>query len=160
MQRFDSLFVRLAGVMLAAGIFATASTAARAAEPLVTISGGGTASFDDIEGLESQFSVGAVLRDDGTIEGHFVCMIVAFVTISGDVTDATWNGDGTVTLSGVAHGIEHTPDGPVPFDDCDFNVTLREGGPGVGGFVYQDCVVPPPGDAETIERGQIAITVH
>jgi hypothetical protein len=160
MQRSDSLCVRLAGVMLAAGIFVTASTSVRAAEPLVTISGGGTASFDDIEGLESQFSVGAVIRDDGTIDGHFMCMIVAVVTVSGDVTGATWNDDGTVTLSGVAHGVEHTPDSHAPFDNCKFNVTLREGGPGVGGFVYQDCVVPPPGDAETIEQGQIAITVH
>ena len=28
---------------------------------------------------------------------------------------------------------------------------------GVGHFIYNDCVVPPPGDAETVTKGHIFI---
>ncbi len=57
----------------------------------------------------------------------------------------------------VAHGIDHVFEFFGPFKDCDFEVTLFPGGPGGGGFVYQDCVVPDPGDAERVTKGKIKI---
>ncbi|MEX0714370.1 MAG: hypothetical protein WD278_18685 [Pirellulales bacterium] len=147
-------FAALAAVFALAGLPATA----QAAGPQVTVSGGGTASFDFVEGLESQFSVGAVIHDDGSVEGHFMCMIVGIVAISGHVTDGTLNADGSVTLSGVGHGIVLIPEVFGPFEDCPFEVTLWQGGPGVGRFFYSDCVAV--GDAETVESGHIMIKVH
>lgn len=136
------------------------TSAAQGQKPLVTVSGGGTASFDFFEGLESQFAIGAVIRNDGTVEGRFVCMIVGVVAISGNITDGVLNEDGSVTFSGVGNGIDLVPEVFGPFHDCAFEVTLWQGGPGVGGFLYNDCVVPPPGDAETVESGHIMIKVH
>lgn len=132
--------------------------AAHAARPLAKVSGGGTASFDDIEGLESQFAIGATIRDDGTAQGRFVCMIVGMVAITGDISNGVLNGDGSVTFSGVGHGIDLTPEFFGPFQGCEFEVTLWPGGPGVGGFVYSDCVVTD--DAETVESGTIMIKVY
>ncbi len=43
----------------------------------------------------------------------------------------------------------------MPFEDCEFTVTFRPGGPGEGGFVYTDCDVGP--DAETVSSGLIVI---
>ncbi|MGE0376605.1 MAG: hypothetical protein AB7I48_20515 [Planctomycetaceae bacterium] len=137
---------------------AIATATVQATPPAVTVSGGGTASFDFVDGLTSQFSIGAVIADDGEVQGHFMCMIVAVVTISGEITEGTLNDDGSVTFSGVGHGIDHILG--EPFEDCDFTVTLWSGGPGVGRFLYSDCVVPPPGDAETVEAGKIKIKVH
>lgn len=136
------------------------SGAALAGKPLVTVSGGGTASFDEVPGLESQFAVGATFRDDGSVDGRFVCMITGMVTISGDITDGSVNGDGSVTVSGTALGIDHVPEFFGPFKGCEFEVTLWPGGPGVGAFLYNDCVVPPPGDAETVTSGHIQIKAH
>lgn len=138
-------------------------SSAQASPPLVTVSGGGTADFVDFEG-STQFAVGAVIREDGSVTGHFTCMIVQVVTISGVVTDYDLNLDGegnleSVTLRGTAHGPDHFS-GEIPFFGCDFEVTLWPGGPGVGGFLYRDCVVPPPGDLETVRKGHIMIHQH
>lgn len=133
----------------------------QAGKPLATVSGGGIASFDLFEGLESQFAIGATIRSDGTSKGRFVCMIVGMVAISGDITDGALNADGSVTFSGVANGIDLVPDFFGPFKGCEFGVTLWPGGPGVGRFEYCDCVVPcEEPDAETVESGQIMINVH
>ncbi len=138
---------------------------ASAGRPLVTVSGGGTASFIGNPFFEtSQFSVGAVIRDNGRVTGHFTCMIVGVVTISGHVDDFDLNYDGggnleSVTLRGTAHGPDHFS-GEKPFTGCDFEVELFQGGPGTGMFIYSDCVVPPPGDHEIVTNGHIMLTDH
>ena len=125
--------------------------------PVGTVSGGGTADFVEFEGLSTQFSVGAVIREDGSVRGHFTCMMVHVVTISGIVEEAVLNEDGSVTLSGTAQGVDHLfPE--KPFFDCPFEVTLFAGGPGVGGFIYSDCVVTD--DIEVVRAGHIMINEH
>jgi hypothetical protein len=141
-------------VLVSAATMAMAS-AGHAGDAVAKVSGGGTATFDFVEGLQSQFAIGSTVYDDGSAKGHFVCMIVGVVAISGDVTDGSVNPDGSVTVSGDAHGIDHTFGGP--FGECPFTVTFWRGGPNVGQFLYSDCVVPPPGDAETVSKGRIKI---
>ena len=62
---------------------------------------------------------------------------------------------GSVTLQGVGAGCDLFFG--ERFEDCPFEMTLRTGEPGVGQFLYSDCVVPPPGNAETVIRGHIFI---
>ena len=119
-------------------------------DEVVFVSGGGTATFDDFEG-ETQFGVGAIVQEDGTAQGQFICAILGDFIIVGEVAQGTVHGDGSVTLAGVGHGVELGE----PFAGCDFSVTFRQGGPGGGGFVYTDCVVGP--DAETVSSGLIVI---
>ncbi len=143
------------GLVLVPVVAMAAVPVAHGAQRLAKVSGGGTATFDFIEGLQSQYAIGATAYDDGSAQGHFVCMIVGVVTISGEIAAGSSNSDGSVTFSGVGHGIDHLLGGP--FENCPFEVTLWAGGPGVGRFLYNDCVVPPPGDAETVSKGAIAI---
>lgn len=128
------------GLVLVSAVAMAVAPVAHGAQRLAKVSGGGTATFDFIEGLQSQFAIGATAYDDGSAQGHFVCMIVAVVTISGEVAKGSLNADGSVTFSGVGRGIDHVLGGP--FEDCPFEVTLWSGGPGVGRFLYNDCVVP------------------
>ena len=157
MRSVNRLFGCWAAVAMAGLLVVSMSGEVQAGDVLVTVSGGGTADFVEFEGLSTQFSVGAVIREDGSVTGHFTCMMVHVVTISGVVEDAVLNEDGSVTLSGTAHGVDHLfPE--KPFFGCPFEVTLFEGGPGVGGFIYSDCVVTD--DIEVVRKGHIMITEH
>ena len=69
------------------------------------------------------------------------------------------NSDGSVTFIGLAT-IQDQFFGTPPFiliKGEPFTVTLWEGGPGVGRFLYDDTVVPDPGDFETVATGRINI---
>lgn len=161
MQRFTVVSLKCAAVVIVAAIVSLASERAHADQPLLTVSGGGTAEFLDEDlnptGFTSQFSVGAAIDVDGTVSGHFMCMIVHVVTISGQVEEVDVNEDGSVTLYGIAHGVDHLfPE--KPFFDCPFSVTVYEGGPDVGGFIYSDCVVTD--DTEVVCKGHIMINEH
>jgi len=148
-------FQRRLGVVLVCALAMAMGPVAHGAQRLAKVSGGGTATFDFIEGLQSQFAIGATVYSDGSAKGLFMCMIVGVVTISGEVEKGSSNSDDSVTFSGVAHGIDHVLGGP--FEGCPFEITLWSGGPGVGRFLYNDCVVPPPGDYETVSKGGITI---
>ena len=84
-----------------------------------------------------------------------MCAILGIVQIQGQVSSGTVNPDDSVTLNGVGAGIDLILN--EPFEDCPFEVTLRGAIPGVGGFTYSDCVVPAPGDDETVTKGHIFI---
>ena len=121
---------------------------------LARVSGGGEAEFVAFPG-STIFGVGANVYADGSAVGSFMCMIPGVFVIQGQALTGTLNGDGSVTLQGVGAGYDLILG--ERFEDCAFEVTLRTGGPGVGGFTYSDCVVPPPGDTEIVIRGHILI---
>lgn len=133
---------------------------ATATMPVVTVTGGGRATFDpgeELEGMETKFSVGAQLYGDGSANGHFNCLVEGIVVIAGDVLSGKMNPDGSVTLEGLATWAD-TEFGI--FRNEPFVVTLEAGGPGVGHFVYADRITGPDGDAETVSHGQIKINSH
>jgi len=127
----------------------------------VKVSGGGTATFDFFEG-GTVFSAQASIDADGDVDGHFFCQIAGVVAIIGDdLTEATVNADGSVTLYGIAHGFDAAVG---VFEDMPFAVQLWPGGPGTGRFLYDDPVVGPSGgvdlaegDYETVATGQVRI---
>ncbi len=112
------------------------------------------AEFDDFEGT-TVFGVGANVYDDGSADGSFMCMIPGVFVIEGQALTGTLNPDGSVTLQGVGAGYDLVFG--ERFENCPFAVTLWTGGAGVGRFLYNDCVVSPPSDAETVIRGHIFI---
>jgi hypothetical protein len=147
--------------VLAAALLLAAPAAARAADPVAMVNGGGRADFVatphslTTSGF-TNFSAGLTVYDDGTASGHFVCEIPGIVIVSGDVLEGSVNDDGSVTVSGLAHGYFH-PDAML-FTDLPFAVTFRAGGPGVGGFDYVDGSFPPDlYDTELVSRGKIKI---
>jgi len=139
---------------------------ARGADPVAMVVGGGTADFIATPNSVNtsgytNFSIGVTVYDDGTAQGHFVCQVPGIVIISGDVLEGTVNLDGSVTVSGVAHGYDHTI--PLLYTDMPFTVTFRAGGPGVGGFDYRDesgfFPLPTQFDTELVRRGMIGISI-
>ncbi len=118
------------------------------------VNGGGEAEFDLFPG-STIFGVGANVYDDGSAVGSFMCMIPGVFVIQGQALTGTLNPDGSVTLQGVGAGYDLVLG--ERFENCPFEVTLWTGGPGVGHFLYNDCVVQPPGDAETVIRGHILV---
>jgi hypothetical protein len=159
MRKILSLFI--------AGLLATWSVAATSAplkaKAVAKVSGGGTADFIVTPNSVTtsgftDFSVGVTVYDDGTAQGHFVCMIPAVVTISGDVLTAVVNGDGSVTVTGLGRGYDHFSQ--TAFSDLPFSARFRRGGPAVGGFDYRDesgYFGPGQFDTEVIRRGMIQI---
>ena len=127
------------------------------------VSGGGTADFVatansvNTSGF-TDFSIGATVYDDGTAQGHFVCMVPAVVTISGDIVGGRRNADGSVTVWGLARGYDHFF--KTTFVNMTFTATFREGRAGVGGFDYRDesgFFNPTQFDTEVVRRGMIKI---
>ena len=125
------------------------------------VSGGGTADFVatpnsvNTSGF-TDFSIGATVYDDGTAQGHFVCMVPAVVTISGDIVGGQRNADGSVTVWGLARGYDHFF--KTTFVNMSFTATFREGRPGVGGFDYRDesgFFGMGQFDTEVVRRGMI-----
>jgi hypothetical protein len=127
------------------------------------VQGGGTADFLDTPNAVNttgytNFSVAATIYGDGAAKGSFICQVPGIVIIAGDVLGGWVNDDGSVTIVGLAHGYDHTV--PLRFTDLPFMVTLREGGPGEGGFDYRDesgFFGPGQFDTELVRRGMIAI---
>lgn len=144
--------------LLASLIALLPASYAVAAKPTVTVNGGGMAVVIEgralPEGAVTEFAVGAHLREDGTASGHFTCEIPGVVTVSGDIKQGEANADGSVTFRGLATFVDLEFG---IFRDEPFTVTLWEGGPGVGRFLYDDTVVPDPGDLEEVVTGQIQI---
>jgi hypothetical protein len=157
-----SKVVRLLAVALVVAISVSARPAVAGDPEIdVRVSGGGVADFQDTPYAVNttgytDFSVGATVYADGSATGSFVCMIPAVVIISGEVLEGTVNDDGSVTLYGLAHGWDSFI--PGPFTNLPFMVTLREGGPGVGGFDYRDdsgIFDDDQFDTELVRRGMI-----
>lgn len=146
---------------------ATASQAhgnnsASATNPVIAhVSGGGTATFDFFPG-GTIFTVQAQIHADGTVSGHFFCAIPGVVVIvGGNLTSATVNADGSVSLFGIAHGRDAAAG---VFTDMPFAVQLWTDEFGVGHFIYDDPFVGPSGgidlaegDHETVATGRIRI---
>ena len=134
----------------------------QAGPPLVQITGGGQATFDNALG-GTIFSINVQIGADGTPRGHFFCHIPAVVVIVGsDLRNATDNGDGSITITGYGHGWDAAIG---VYSDLPFALRVWAGGPGVGRFIYDDPVVGPSGgvdldegDRETVSVGQIRIT--
>ena len=132
--------------------------AVSAEPPEVVVNGGGQATFDFFDG-GTNFAIGARISSDGSASGHFNCVIAGGVTISGQIDQGWVNNDGSVTFTGLAT-VQDKFFGTPPFiliKGEPFTVTFWEGGPGVGRFLYDDTVVPDPGDFETVATGNIRI---
>jgi hypothetical protein len=153
------LVFRCAATLVAA--VCLASPVAAQAGAVAAISGGGIATFDLFPG-STIFSVQARISPSGAVRGHFACAIPGVVVIvGGDLTSATRNPDGSITLAGLAHGFDAAVG---VFTGMPFEVRLWSGGPGVGRFIYDDPVVGTPavstateGDRETVASGHIRI---
>ena len=153
------------GVTTLAPAVNTAS-AGGAKTPTATVNGGGTADFLNIEGF-TDFAIAATVYSDGSAIGHWMCEIPGGVMVAGDISGGIMNPNGSVTVTGVAHGYLHPdlaellglPAGI--YTDCPFKTTLWAGGRGVGKFNYQDCSFPgfpdATGDTELVRRGGITI---
>ena len=91
--------------------------------------------------------------------GHFNCSLMimgeggGFLIILGDVLQGRVNGDGSVTLCGLADIPIDTFSGE-SFTDCPFAVTFRAN---ESGFTYYDVVTGPIGDSETLIHGNVEI---
>ncbi len=167
-------------------IVASPAAVAQPANLLATISGGGTGAFvagEELEGLTTQFAVGAMVSDqpidnlcDEALDGlgvgdfnvtdgndflaameEFNCSLridgVGFVMIIGRVLQGRVNGDGSVTLCGLADIPIDTFTGET-FIDCPFAVTFAADG---SGFTYYDFVTGPDGDAEAVVCGNVNV---
>ena len=137
---------------------------------------------EELEGETTQFAVGAIVSDvpvpndidplldglgvgDFTVSdgnffdatGEFNCSLaiedVGFVMIIGHVSQGRVNGDGSITLCGLADIPIDTFSGGA-FFDCPFAVTFRADG---SGFTYYDVITGPAGDAETVVHGNINV---
>ena len=145
---------------LAVAVLAAAGTAV-SPPPLPTSAsaGAGPRPSTSAEG-GTIFSVQARIDADGTARGHFMCAIPGVVVIIGDdLTEATINDDGSITLAGFGHGYDAAVG---VYTDLPFEVRLWPGGPGVGRFIYDDPVAGTPavdtdteGDHETVATGHI-----
>src|SRR5712692_9473892 len=88
----------------------------------------------DIDG--SQFGIGVTVWADGSVQGHFLCLMAGrsdilglpVMAVQGPVNKGTDNG-GSVSFSGL--GTVNLGNGTI-FSDIPFNVTVTAGGPGVG----------------------------
>ena len=115
-------------------------TAALADRPTV-INGGGTGTFGadldgdgDIDG--SHFGLGVVIPGDGSVRGHFQCLMAGnadilglpLMAVEGKVAAASVSGS-TAFVSGVA--AVNLANG-VKFTNVPFSVILTPGGPGTG----------------------------
>ena len=149
--------------LLAALSVAATPASVKPTNAIAMVSGGGVADFVPTPNSVTtsgftDFSVGVTVYDDGTAQGHFLCSIPAVVTISGDVLYGVVNGDGSVTVSGLARGYDHFFQ--TAFTDLPFTARFREGSPGVGGFDYRDesgYFGPGQFDTELVRRGMIRI---
>jgi hypothetical protein len=104
----------------------------------------------------SDFSVNVKVRQDGTAFGQFVCAVTNAVVISGQVTNATVNADGSVTVTGLGYGYFVGVGG---FENDSFFATFRPGGPRVGSFDFADAGFPAGFyDTESVLYGSITIT--
>ncbi|MGH7936487.1 MAG: hypothetical protein ACREF8_05720 [Chthoniobacterales bacterium] len=104
----------------------------------------------------SDFAVNVKVRQDGTAEGQFVCAVSNAVVISGQVTNATVNADGSVTVTGLGYGYFVGGGG---FENDSFFATFRPGGPHVGGFDFADANFPTGFyDTERVLHGSINFT--
>ena len=159
MRKLAGLF---AVAMLAAGASLVFAARGMASEPVAMVRGGGTADFLDTPDAVNttgytNFSVAATVYSDGAT-GKFICQVPGVVIIAGDVTDGWVNDDGSVTITGLAHGYDHFFG--MAFTDLPYTATLRAGGPGEGGFDYRDesgFFGPGQFDTELVRRGMIAI---
>ncbi len=147
-----SRVVFLVGAVMAAVMLAASPAAVQAAEMKVV--GGGLATFDDVRRLSSYFAVVATIQDDGTTTGEFTCVITDFVVLLGNVTKATMNSDGSIRFDGTLSRILF--DGSVK-EDIPYAVTVWEGGPMTGKFLFTTDPANPGGDAETVLIGGIQI---
>lgn len=145
-------------VVCSAALVAGPASVAAAAGPAVVVNGGGQSTFDLFE-EGTNFAIGARIGSDGSASGHFNCVIPGGVTISGNIDQGWTNSDGSVTFAGFAT-VQDKFFGTPPFiliKGEPFTVTFWEGGPGVGRFLYDDTVVPDPGDPMTVVTGMVHI---
>lgn len=147
--------------LMAAASLASLPATASAQQPEVSISGGGMAVFTDMPG-GTIFSVQAHVAASGAVSGHFTCLIPGIVVIVGDkLTAATCNADGSVTLRGLAHGVDLIFG---VFTDMPFEIRLWPGAALAGRFLYDDPFVgtdkvdtSTEGDHELVTSGHIMI---
>jgi hypothetical protein len=126
MQR---LFGALAGLLVVCSLV----PAAAAAGPAVA-NGGGRGTVDGVHPF-SDFGFGVTRSADGSVRGHFNCLMAGssqfpgftLMAVRGQVTHAAIDG-GTATFDGV--GMFQT--GNQGKSDATFHVVVTAGGPGVG----------------------------
>ncbi len=180
---------------LISAVFLAGQSAARADRPEVVINGVGAADFLDPNPCDqfntvapfgaSTFTVHARIDRRGRVDGIFTCAIrdcfvgpgpddygdILLVGVLTDVVHVSRRGPDRVALEGDGYFFIDGVEGVV--DQFRFQVELREGGRGVGGFAYTDYVtalgegleygdgrVDDGFDHEGITRGHIQIRIH
>lgn len=166
-------------VVIAAVVVVALLPGLAAAQGSTHVTGGGTGTFGadldgdgDIDG--SQFSIGARVLADGSVRGHFLCLMAGrsdflglrLMAVEGKVTGGSISGS-SATLTGTA--TVNLGNGKI-FRDVPFEVTVTEGGPGVGTIKLTviGAFDGVPGDTapgngnydlpvETVASGQIAV---
>jgi hypothetical protein len=126
-------------------VAATLSPAAMGGAP-TSVNGGGRGSVDGVSPF-SQFGFQASKMADGSVQGHFNCLMAGsaqfpgfqLMAVRGEVTSLLVSG-GTATLEGSGVLIAHTGDPDKRFP-ATFTVVVKDGGPGVG--TLQLTVVAP-----------------
>lgn len=113
--------------------------------------------------------VGSYMVTNGEFKaatGNFMCALVGpdvnapnpGVVITGHVTQGRVNGDGSVTLCGLATFVDFFEGEPNIFPGQPWAIHLVDGVP--DSFVYYDGVTGPGGDFEEVTKGHIQIKVH
>lgn len=134
-----------------------------AAQSVVHVTGGGTATFgSDLDGDGeidgSQFGMTVDIKRDGSAEGHLLFAMAGnfdFVgnmfSIQGPVTEGEVNPDGSVTFRGCGpmKQIGVTTHYPVPCG-VPFQVTVKEGGREVGTFQFTAIGFFAGGPSDTV----------
>jgi hypothetical protein len=151
--------IPLSVVMLLVAI--TMSPLPVAARAPTHIDGGGTAVGSD---TSSQFGTGVTVAGDGSVSGHFNCVMagrsampgLSDMTVRGPVTHASVT-SGTATFGGVGTlNMKFAQGGARETMTVDYSVTVSPGGAGVGTLAL---AVPAASFAmsETVTSGHISI---
>lgn len=131
---------------------------------IMRITGGSTGRFLDTphsfthSGF-TDFAVNIKVKLDGTASGEFLCAIPGVVVLAVQATNATINSDGSVRITGNEYGYDAIAG--VGYTDCPATIVFRGGGVGIGGFDFDDCVIPEGlFDTERVQVGSINITQY
>ncbi len=155
------LIHKLALAICLAAVGLSGATASPQGSPVVMkITGGSTGKFlntphsINTSGF-TDFALNITVRADGSATGEFACAVPNAIVIAGQAVAATTNTDGSVTVTGVGYGYIVGVGG---FENDSFFVTVRPGGPRVGGFDFADANFPEGFyDTESLLVGSINI---
>lgn len=137
------LLVRASVVAAAMVLVSLLPSSMALAQPVVHVTGGGAGTFradldSDLDSDGSRFGMGVVILGGGSAKGHFECLMAGdsdilglpLMAVEGKVTSGSADvSAGMATFAGLA--AVNLANGTI-FRDVPFQVTVTQGGPGVG----------------------------